>query len=258
MSILIVEDDKISAKILEVNLKKWNYQTIVAHNAKKALEYLSLAIEIELVITDIMMPEIDGLELLAKMKEASEWKNIPVIMFTSLADAETVKKSISMGCKHYLIKPINPKALQERVAEALENEKPILVNGAQIKEQFGLDTESYEEIVRVLYTRLRDKIPVLEQQIQNGTVTLLPSDLGELSEGASILGGKRVVDILDRLGTKSDGLESGALISEYRLLLRELKLLQKALPYKPLVVLKRPFSPTDKGAILHSACEKKR
>ena len=59
MSILIVEDDKISAKILEVNLKKWNYQTIMARNGKEALECLSRVPEIELVIADIMMPEID-------------------------------------------------------------------------------------------------------------------------------------------------------------------------------------------------------
>ena len=95
--------------------------------------------------------------------------------------------------------------------------------------KFGLDRTSYKKIIRAFYDRLRDKINLLEQQIENRTATLLHSDLQELSESASIVGAKRVVDILDRLPTESEGLESGALISEYRFLLRELKRLEQAI-----------------------------
>jgi len=229
MSILIVEDNEISGKILEANLQKLNYETIVARNGKEALECLSRVPEIELVIMDIMMPEINGLELLAKVKRTPEWKDIPVIMCTSLANAETIRKAMCMGSKYYLMKPINPKMLRQKVAEVLRNDKPVLYNENQIMRKFGLDRTSYKKIIRAFYDRLRDKITLLEQQIENRTAALLDSDLQELSESASIVGAKRVVDILDRLATESEGLESGALISEYRVLLRELKRLEQAI-----------------------------
>ena len=229
MSILIVEDNEISGKILEANLQKLNYETIVARNGKEALVCLSRVPEIGLVIMDIMMPEINGLELLAKVKRTPEWKDIPVIMCTSLANAETIRKAMCMGSKYYLMKPINPKMLRQKVAEVLRDDKPVLYNENQIIRKFGLDRTSYKKIIRAFYDRLRDKINLLEQQIENRTATLLHSDLQELSESASIVGAKRVVDILDRLATKSEGLESAALISEYRLLLRELKSLEQAI-----------------------------
>jgi CheY-like chemotaxis protein len=92
MSILIVEDNPINDKILEVNLQNKGYQTILAQSAKKALELLTSAPQIQLIIADIMMPEMDGLELLAKIKEQPEWRDIPVIMCSALADIETVKR----------------------------------------------------------------------------------------------------------------------------------------------------------------------
>jgi len=229
MSILIVEDCEMSGKILEVNLQKLNYQTIVAHNGKEALECLSHVPEIQLVIMDIMMPEINGLELLAKVKRTPEWKDIPVIMCTSLADAETIRKAMCMGSEYYLMKPIKPKMLQQKVAEVLRNDKAVLYDENQIMGKFGLDRTSYKKIIRAFYDRLRDKITLLEQQMENRTATLLHSDLQELSESASIVGARRVVDISDRLATKSEGLESEALISEYRLLLRETKRLEQAI-----------------------------
>ncbi len=209
MSILIVEDDEISGKILEANLEKLNYETIVARNGKEALEYLSRVPEIQLVIMDIMMPEINGLELLAKVKRTPEWKDIPVIMCTSLANAETIRKAMCMGSKYYLMKPINPKMLRQKVAEVLRNDKPVLYDENQIMRKFGLDRTSYKKIIRAFYDRLRDKITLLEQQIENRTATLLHSDLQELSESASIVGAKTVVDILDRLVTKSEGWSRG-------------------------------------------------
>jgi two-component system chemotaxis response regulator CheY len=53
------------------------------------------------------MPEMNGLELLNEIKKHPEWRNIPVIMCTSLSDIDTVKKAAKAGCRHYILKPIN-------------------------------------------------------------------------------------------------------------------------------------------------------
>ena len=132
-----------------------------------------------------------------------------MIMCTSLANAETTRKAMCMGSKYYLMKPIDPKMVRQKMAEVLRNDKPVLYNEDQIMRKFGLDRTSYKKIIRAFYDRLRDKITLLEQQIENRTATLLHSDLQELSESASIVGAKTVVDILDRLVTKSEGWSRG-------------------------------------------------
>ena len=106
MTVLIVEDNKASARFLEVTLQKQKYQAKVAYDAKMALEILAETPDIEVIITDIMMPRISGIALINGIKGKSEWADIPVIMCSSLGDAETVKQAAKAGCKHYLIKPV--------------------------------------------------------------------------------------------------------------------------------------------------------
>jgi len=80
MSILIVEDNPVSMKILELNIKKHGYSTISAKNGREALECLGRHLDIQLVLTDIMMPEMDGLEMLCIMKQKPELRDLPVII----------------------------------------------------------------------------------------------------------------------------------------------------------------------------------
>ncbi|MCK5733884.1 MAG: response regulator [Candidatus Latescibacteria bacterium] len=122
MSILIVEDDPVSSKILELNLRRHGYQTIAARTGKEALECLSSTPDIQLIMADIMMPEMNGLELLGKIREHPEWKEIPVVMCTALSDSKTVEKAVELGCRHYVTKPIHIGPMLRKVHEALEGE----------------------------------------------------------------------------------------------------------------------------------------
>jgi CheY-like chemotaxis protein len=230
VSILIVEDNPINAKVLEVNLQKKAYQTILAQNAKEALEHLTSTPQIQLVIADIMMPEMDGLELLNKIKEHSEWKNVPIIMCSSLADMETVKKAVDGGCRHYIIKPFKKEHLLAKVQETLEHEKPVLKDKHEIKSQLGLDEEAYQEIARTFASMINDKIALLEKRIRGETKTGNSLGLLELSESAVYLGAERVRNFLEELSQKTGKAEEEMRDSEYRLLLREMKILQDALP----------------------------
>jgi len=229
MSILIVEDNPINAKVLEVNLQKNAYQTILAQSAKEALEQLTSTSQIQLIISDIMMPEMDGLELLKKIKEHSEWKNIPIIMCSSLADMETVKKAADAGCKHYIIKPFKKEHLLAKVQETLENEKPILKDKNEIKSQLGLDEETYQEIARTFASMINDKIALLEKRIKGETEAGKSLDLLGLLESAVYLGAERIRKLLEELTKKTGKSEEEMKDSEYSLLLREMKILQDAL-----------------------------
>ena len=229
MSILIVEDNSISAKVLEFNLQKNAYQTIVAQSAKEALEHLTTAHQIRLIIADIMMPEMDGLELLSKIKEQPEWKDIPVIMCSSLADMETVKEAMRAGCRHYLIKPVKKEQLLAKVREALDNEKLILDEKREMISQFGLDEKTHDELTRIFTSMLDDRIAWLEKRIEGKTEAAKSLDLLDLLENAVYFGAERLRSLLEEFTAKTGKGDDKIIDSECRLLLRELKVLKDAL-----------------------------
>ena len=123
MSILIVEDNELDQKIVDLNLRKHNFDTILKNSVKEALDYLSTDKDVHLVITDIMMAEMDGIELLQKMKENEELKEIPVIICSALKDMETVKETVQLGAVDYIVKPIRANVLLEKVRKALGSNK---------------------------------------------------------------------------------------------------------------------------------------
>ncbi len=229
MKILIAEDVRASAKMLEINLRNNGYTSFIARNGREAIECLQSMPDIELVITDIMMPKMDGLELLRTTKEHDEWKEIPVIMSTVMADLETVKKAAGMGCRDYLAKPVSAAQLIQKVRKALGDKKVILQNRSKIMSDMGMDSKSYENVVKAFLDRLDKKIDNLEAQLKTQDPQLTPNDLGGLAEGAKLLGADRVTDLLHKLGSEGGKEEAEALHPPYNLLLRELKALRIAL-----------------------------
>ncbi|MBT3256782.1 MAG: response regulator [Deltaproteobacteria bacterium] len=229
MSILIVEDNPVNARILTIHLQKAGYETIVAHSAEEALECLMSNPRIRLVITDIMMSGMSGLQLLDKIKALPDWKDIPVIMCSSLADLETVKKAMKAGCKHYLIKPVDKNNLLRNVREALKHSKLILKDKKDVMTRLGLDKNSYEEVADIFLAMVNEKIIQLEKQTADEDPQKLSIHVSELSENAISFGAERLAEVLEKLspGEIQGGVESHS--SNYSLLLKELKLVKDAL-----------------------------
>ncbi|MDK2891681.1 response regulator [Methanohalophilus sp.] len=113
--ILVVDDEPDVVELLEIFLED-DYSTISALNAteglKKAKHYNP-----DLIILDVMMPGINGLEACRILKDDISTRNIPVMMFSALTDTSDRKKGFEAGASAYLTKPINPKELLNTVAE---------------------------------------------------------------------------------------------------------------------------------------------
>jgi len=229
MSILIVEDNPVNAKILVIHLQKAGYETIVAHSAKEALECLNSNPRIRLVITDIMMSGMSGLQLLDKLKALPEWKEIPVIMCSSLADLETITKAAKAGCKHYLIKPVDRNNLLRKVREALKHDKLILKNKKEVMTRLGLDKNSYEEVANTFLVMVNDKIVQLDKKTAAEDPERLSMHVPELLENAISFGAERLEEVLERLSPSEIQRGAGDNGSNYSLLLKELKLVKDAL-----------------------------
>jgi CheY-like chemotaxis protein len=231
MSILIVEDNPASAKIIDLNLKKNGYVTIVVHSGKDALRCLDSNPEIELIISDLMMPEMDGLELINKIKGKPGWKDTPVIMCTSMADVETVKKAAEAGCRHYVLKPIRAAHLLEKVRETMDHEKPILKEKELVMSELELDSDVYEGILKEFSALVNDAIAHLEKMSEDRPDSQASLRLASLSETASLVGAERVKRVFDKLLVFHDGkIQWNDKDSGYPLLLKELKALKQSLP----------------------------
>jgi len=226
MRILIVEDNLVDRKILEMNLWKYHYLTVAAGTGKEALECLKSIPDIQLIIADIMMPEMDGLEFMTLIKRHPVWKEIPVMMCTNLSDGETVKKTIEIGCRDYLVKPIDMPILLQKVRKALDHKKQIPLQKNHTLSNWDDDPEFYKKIIPIFLSQLNEKIARLEKHLQEATPVKLLKDLFELTEGATILKAKEVIDILGRLALKGEEMDAETIRSEYDLLLKELKNLQ--------------------------------
>jgi CheY-like chemotaxis protein len=223
MSVLIVEDNEISAGILESNLRQRNYDAIVAQSGTEAMRMLETHWDIDIVIADIMVPEIDGLELVRRMREDPLWQELPVIICTSLADSEHVAMAAKLGCRHYLLKPIDRSKLLLMVEKLLSERKrmAILGNPEQISAQYGISGESLEKIFRSFAKLAQEFVAFLQENASNSGDVVI--NIGKIIEGAVTLGAVRLLSFIQPLQTK--GSEFPASLNERDVLLKELNLI---------------------------------
>lgn len=111
-NILVVEDDKNLRKLITTCLKKNNYTPFEANNGEEALEVLDKQF-IDLIITDVMMPKMDGFELIKELR-MSEYK-LPILLITAKDSIDDKKEGFLLGADDYMVKPINIEELLLRV-----------------------------------------------------------------------------------------------------------------------------------------------
>ncbi len=127
MKILIAEDDPVSLKVLETILKKLGNELITATNGREAIEALNRESQIDLIISDIMMPEIDGFGLLKFVKSKNKFNKIPVILATAVNDISSVQTALKNGVVGYLVKPITKDLLVSKLDEISQNLPPSIL-----------------------------------------------------------------------------------------------------------------------------------
>jgi adenylate cyclase len=120
--VLVVDDDALNRLQLLQGLKQQGYSTAQAEDGEQALAVLSEQ-NFDLVILDILMPNIDGFEVLRRMKDDGIQRDIPVIVISALDEMDSVVRCIEMGAEDYLSKPFDPILLEARVGACLEKKQ---------------------------------------------------------------------------------------------------------------------------------------
>jgi adenylate cyclase len=152
--LLLVDDNEDNLYTLSLRLKREGYNHIVtAGNGREALERLQ-AQPFDLVLLDIMMPELNGYEVLAAMKSDARLRHIPVIMISAVDEIDSVTRCIEQGAEDYLSKPFNPVLLRARVGACLEKKR--------LRDQELRHVEELAELNRTLEQRVRDQVAQLD------------------------------------------------------------------------------------------------
>ena len=118
--ILLVDDDTMHLKTAELFLKN-EYQIHLTKSGNEALDFINKKEFVpNLILLDILMPEMDGWEVFKRMKKIDFLKNVPIVFLTSLEDESDKKRAFQMGITDYILKPFNMTELKSRVKDIIE------------------------------------------------------------------------------------------------------------------------------------------
>ncbi len=117
--ILVIEDDQTISNVVELNLKLDGYEVYLASDGEEGLRLIEEILP-DLVILDVMMPKVDGWEVLMLMRQKEETKDIPVIMLTAISDEQSKVMGLRGGADDYVSKPFSPLELTARVKVILD------------------------------------------------------------------------------------------------------------------------------------------
>ncbi len=120
--VLVVDDNRLNRLKLARGLEQQGYAVNTAENGREALEMLR-STSFELLLLDIMMPEMDGFQVLEEMKSDPGLRDIPVIVISALEEMDSVVKCIEMGAEDHMPKPFDPTLLNARIGASLEKKR---------------------------------------------------------------------------------------------------------------------------------------
>jgi CheY-like chemotaxis protein len=115
MKILIVDDDADYRDLLVPVLQDHGYEVATAGSGRDAVGVLEKGEPIDIIVSDIVMPVMNGFHLLSYLKAEAHFSRIPVILYTSLNDEESVRKGLALGAVDYVTKPISAEALVSKI-----------------------------------------------------------------------------------------------------------------------------------------------
>ncbi len=117
--VLVVDDERAVVMVIETNLRIAGYQVVTAYNGREALEKIR-AEHPACVLLDVMMPEMNGWDVLREIRADATIERTQVIMLTAMAEDSDITKGYELGVDHYLTKPFEPEELLEFVERVIE------------------------------------------------------------------------------------------------------------------------------------------
>ena len=115
--VLVADDEPHIGRIIKMKLEQGPFRVTLVYDGQEAMEALEREPDIGLVLLDVMMPRLTGLDVLAKMRADDRFKDIPCIVLTAAGQEAQQRRALSLGASKFLTKPFSPKKLFARAAE---------------------------------------------------------------------------------------------------------------------------------------------
>lgn len=204
VKILIVEDEEKIARFIELELKHEGYEVIKANNGRTGLEIAEKG-EVDLVILDVMLPEINGLEVLRRIRKVSD---IPVIMLTARDAVMDKVSGLDAGADDYVTKPFAIEELLARIRTALKKRVVIVKKNIDVLScgLLSLDKKKHKVVYNNIEIELTNReFTLLQILMENKNIVLTREVLIEKVCGYDYFGETNVIDVYIRfLRTKID------------------------------------------------------
>jgi class 3 adenylate cyclase len=205
--ILVVDDNASNRDVLERRLTQKGHKVVTAANGGRALDLVSTQ-EFDLILLDLILPEMSGFEVLRRLKATEQTSDIPVIVISALDELDSVVRCIEAGAEDYLSKPVNPILLQARVMASLDKkwlhdrEKRFIADLEQEKRRS--EALLLNILPQGIVTRLRNGERVIADRIS--AATILFCDLVGFTTISQEMPAERLITFLGRIFADFDNL----------------------------------------------------
>jgi adenylate cyclase len=153
-AILVVDDNEANREMLGRRLEREGHRVQLAAGGREALERLRKQ-RVDLVLLDVMMPDMDGYEVLQQLKADAALRDIPVLMISALDEIESVVRCIELGAEDYLPKPFDPVLLRARIGACLEKKR--------LRDREAIHLHELAEWNRTLEQRVAEQVSLVER-----------------------------------------------------------------------------------------------
>jgi class 3 adenylate cyclase/CheY-like chemotaxis protein len=200
--VLVVDDTPENRDLLGRRVRQQGHVVTEAENGKRAMEQLEQK-PFDLVLLDIMMPELDGYGVLERMKADANLRHVPVIVISALGEMDSVVRCVALGAEDYLLKPFNAILLKARISASLEK-KWLRDRERQVLSELKAEQERSERLLRSLFPeaiaeRLKNQPPSAPVSIAESfaAATVLYADISNFTELSAGKPATEVVRILN-------------------------------------------------------------
>lgn len=114
---LVADDEPHIGRIIKMKLEQGPFRVTLVYDGKEALQMLEKEPDVRLVLLDLMMPHLSGLDVLARIRGDARWRDLPCIILTAAGQEQQHRRAMELGATEFLTKPFSPKKLYARAAE---------------------------------------------------------------------------------------------------------------------------------------------
>ena len=119
LHVLVADDEPHIGRIIKMKLEQGPFAVTLAYDGREALDALAHDSDVALVMLDLMMPHLSGLDVLARMRSDTRWQRLPCIILTAAGQEQQHREAMALAASEFLTKPFSPKKLYARAADLL-------------------------------------------------------------------------------------------------------------------------------------------